>query len=267
MPGYQAVRTLAKTVLEIPIDCYDDLILGDDASTDGTAELGRALGLHVVCSPRNRGYGGNQKQIYQAALDRGADIIVMLHPDGQYDARLIPAFVDLVANGVCDLMLGNRVRSRRECLAGGMPIWKYICNRLLTIVENIVFTMNLGELHSGFRVYRRELLETIPFQHNSEDFVFDSELIAQAAFFGFRIGDAPMPVRYFEEASSINLRRSLRYGVSTIAVVAKFVLQKCRLARFRMFERTDVVYGEARTGEGLARPAPASLDLVDIGQG
>ena len=266
MPGYQAARTLVNTVAEIPAGCYDDIILGDDASTDGTAALGEALGLYVVRSPANRGYGGNQKQIYQAALDRGADIIVMLHPDGQYDARLIPAFVDLVANGVCDLMLGNRVRSRRECLAGGMPIWKYLCNRLLTIVENMVFTMNLGELHSGFRVYRRELLTAIPFHDNSEDFVFDSELIAQAAYSGFRIGDAPMPVRYFDEASSISLRRSLRYGIATMGVVAKFVLQKCRLAKFRMFDRVYVVPANAPTEESVTQVPSATPDLVDAGR-
>lgn len=252
MPGYQAALTLADTVAEIPEGCYDDLILGDDASTDDTAAIGEALGLHVVRSPANRGYGGNQKQIYQAALDRDADIIVMLHPDGQYDARLIPAFVDLVENGVCDLMLGNRVRSRRECLAGGMPFWKYVSNRMLTIFENVVFTMNLGELHSGFRVYSRDLLATIPFHDNSEDFVFDSEVIAQAAYFGFKIGDAPMPVRYFDEASSINLRRSIRYGLSTLGVVLKFVLQKCRLARFATFERSYTIPGRTRSEEPAA---------------
>lgn len=254
MPGYQAARTLASTVAEIPPGCCDDLILGDDASTDGTAELGERLGLHVVRSPANRGYGGNQKQIYQAALDRGADIVVMLHPDGQYDARLIPAFVEFVRAGTCDFLLGNRVRSRRECLDGGMPVWKYVCNRLLTILENVVFTMNLGELHSGFRVYRRELLEAVPFHRNSEDFVFDSEMIAQAAYLGFRIGDAPMPVRYFSEASSIGLRRSLRYGLATLGVVAKFVLQKLRLARFPMFDRVYVV---PSTGTD-----PADVDLA-----
>ncbi len=235
MPAYFAAKTLERTLAEIPAGCADDLILGDDASTDGTAELAERLGLFVVRSPRNRGYGGNQKQIYQAALDRGADIVVMLHPDGQYDARLIPAFVRFVATGVADMMLGCRVRTRRECLRDGMPIWKYLSNRLLTIFENVAFGQNLGEFHSGFRVYRRALLEAIPFHRNSEDFVFDSEMIAQAIHHGFKVADAPMPVRYFPEASSINFRRSLRYGVTTVWVAIKYLLQRTGLFRFRLF--------------------------------
>ena len=239
MPAYFAVKTLEATLREIPAGCADDLILGDDASTDGTAELAERIGLHVVRSPRNRGYGGNQKQIYQAALDRGADIIVMLHPDGQYDARLIPYFVGFVRDGVCDMMLGNRVRTRRECLQSGMPIWKYFSNRFLTILENVLLGQNLGEFHSGFRVYRRQVLETVRFHDNSEDFVFDSELIAQAVHHGFKVADGPMPVRYFPEASSINFRRSLRYGLSTVAVASKFLLQRTGLFRFRMFEKSE----------------------------
>lgn len=235
MPAYRAVRTLRDTLSEIPRGCYDEIILGDDASGDGTAELAEQLGLTVVRSPHNRGYGGNQKQIYQAALDRGADVVVMLHPDGQYDASLIPAFVLLVSTGVCDMMLGNRIRTRRESFRGGMPLWKYAANRFLTITENIVFGQNLGEFHSGFRVYRRQLLEKIPFHDNSEDFVFDSQLLAQAIYHGFRIGDAPMPVRYFAEASSIGLRRSLTYGLATLGVVGKFALQRLGVADFRMF--------------------------------
>ncbi len=235
MPAYFAAKTLRQTLAEIPAGCCDDLILGDDASQDGTAELAEGLGLCVVRSARNRGYGGNQKQIYQKALDRGAEIIVMLHPDGQYDARLIPHFVGFVRDGACDLMLGNRVRTRRECLQDGMPVWKYLANRLLTIFENVVFGQNLGEMHSGFRVYRRKVLETIPFHANSEDFVFDSELIAQAVYHGFKLADAPMPVRYFPEASSISFRRSLRYGLATVGVALKFLLQRLRLGRFALF--------------------------------
>ena len=235
MPAYFAGKTLERTLAEIPPGCYDDLILGDDASTDGTAELAERLGIFVVRSPKNRGYGGNQKQIYQAALDRGADIVVMLHPDGQYDARLIPHFVGFVRDGVADVMLGNRVRTRRECLKNGMPIWKYFSNRMLTIFENIVFGQNLGEMHSGFRVYRREVLLKIPFQQNNEDFVFDSEFIAQAVWHGFKIADAPMPVRYFPEASSINFRRSARYGLATVSTALKFLLQRLHLGKFRLF--------------------------------
>jgi glycosyltransferase involved in cell wall biosynthesis len=237
MPAYFAAKTLEATIAEIPEGCFHDLILGDDASTDGTAELAEKLGLHVVRSPKNRGYGGNQKQIYRAALERGADIVVMLHPDGQYDASLIPYFVGFIANGTADMMLGNRVRTRRECLRNGMPIWKYFSNRALTIFENMVFGQNLGEFHSGFRVYSRKVLETVPFERNSEDFVFDSEFIAQAVHFGFRVADAPMPVRYFPEASSISFKRSLRYGLTTVLAALKFLLQRTGLFRFRLFRR------------------------------
>ena len=235
MPAYFAAKTLERTLLEIPKGSYDDLILGDDASTDGTAELAEKLGLFVVRSPKNRGYGGNQKQIYQAALERGADIVVMLHPDGQYDARLIPHFVGFVRAGVADVMLGNRVRTRRECLKNGMPIWKYFSNRMLTIFENVLFGQNLGEMHSGFRVYSKKVLEKIPFHQNSEDFVFDSEFIAQAVWHGFKIADAPMPVRYFPEASSINFKRSLRYGLATVSTAPKFLLQRLHLWKFKLF--------------------------------
>jgi glycosyltransferase involved in cell wall biosynthesis len=239
LPAYFAAKTLEATLAEIPDRERYDLILGDDASTDGTAELAERLGLFVVRSPRNRGYGGNQKQIYRAALDRGAEIVVMLHPDGQYDASLIPSFVEFVRRGVADLMLGNRVRTRRECLRGGMPIWKYLSNRLLTIVENVALGQNLGELHSGFRVYRRQVLETVPFERNSEDFVFDSELIAQAVWFGFKLADAPMPVRYFPEASSISFGRSLRYGLATLRVIAQFLLARSGLWRAPIFRHGE----------------------------
>ncbi|MHC4898072.1 MAG: glycosyltransferase family 2 protein [Planctomycetota bacterium] len=235
MPAYQAAKTLRETLNEIPEDCYHDLVLGDDASTDGTAELAEKLGVHVIRSQQNRGYGGNQKQIYRAALERGADIIVMLHPDGQYDARLIPAFIEVVNHGVCDMLLGNRIRTRKECLKSGMPWWKYLSNRLLTITENVVFGVNLGEFHSGFRVYRRQLLEKIPFEDNSEGFVFDSQLIAQAVYHGFTLGDAPMPVRYFREASSIAFWNSVAYGLGTLWVLLRFWLQKLRLGRFKLF--------------------------------
>jgi glycosyltransferase involved in cell wall biosynthesis len=247
MPAYFAAKTLEQTLREIPAGCYDDLILGDDASTDGTAELAERLGMIVVRSPKNRGYGGNQKQIYRAALDRGAEIVVMLHPDGQYDARLIPYFIGFVRDGVADLMLGNRVRTRAECLSCGMPVWKYFSNRLLTIFENVLLGQNLGEMHSGFRVYRRAVLERIPFEKNSEDFVFDSELIAQAVWHGFKIADAPMPVRYFPEASSINFKRSLRYGFATVATALKFLLQRMRLGRFALF-----------AARGTEDPAPSA---------
>ena len=236
MPAYFAAKTLESTLREIPNEGAGyDLILGDDCSTDGTAELAESLGLHVVRSEKNRGYGGNQKQIYQAALDRGAEIVVMLHPDGQYDARLIPYFVGFLERGVADFMLGNRIRTRRECLKCGMPVWKYFANRFLTIGENVIFGQNLGEFHSGFRAYRREVLEALPFHGNSEDFVFDSELIAQAIYYGFRLADAPTPVRYFPEASSISFRRSMRYGLTTVGVALKFWFARYLGLRSKIF--------------------------------
>jgi len=226
MPAYNAEKTLRATLEDIPPGSYDDLIVGDDCSADGTFELARSLGLEVLKTPRNLGYGGNQKMLYRAALERGADIVVMLHPDNQYDARLVPFFTGFLEAGVCDVILGNRIRSRRECLKGGMPFWKYLSNRFLTIVQNLCLGQNLGEFHSGFRAYRREVLERVPFEKNSDDFAFDAQFLAQAVWFGFRVADAPMPVRYFKEASSIGLWPSVKYGFGNLKVSAMFLLAK-----------------------------------------
>jgi glycosyltransferase involved in cell wall biosynthesis len=215
------------------------VILVDDASDDTTVARARELGIHTVVHERNRGYGANQKTCYDAALELDPDVVVMLHPDYQYDPRLIPYFVGFLRANVCDVMLGSRIRTRREALDGGMPGYKYLSNRLLTVLENLVLGQNLGDFHSGFRVYTREVLETIPYHENSDDFVFDSEFLAQAVYFGFRIGDCPMPVRYFAEASSINFRRSARYGLATVATLGKFTLQRAGLGRFRLFHRRD----------------------------
>jgi glycosyltransferase involved in cell wall biosynthesis len=236
MPAYNAETTLAATVGDIPPGSVDEVILVDDGSCDRTVELARAMGLTVVVHPENRGYGGNQKTCYRHALERGADIIVMIHPDYQYDSRVIPHAVGFIELGICDVVLGSRVRSRAETLAGGMPIYKYFFNRCLTIVENVALGQNLGDFHSGFRVYRRSVLETIPFERNSDDFVFDSQFLAQAVHFGFRLGDIPVPVRYFAEASSINFRRSLRYGVATLTTLARFWLHRLRLHRSPLFQ-------------------------------
>lgn len=239
LPAYNAESTLAATIEDIPRDVVDEIILVDDRSRDRTVELARALGLTTIVHERNRGYGGNQKTCYDTALARGADVVIMLHPDYQYDGRLIPAFLNVLELGVCDVMLGSRVRTRHEALAGGMPVWKYVSNRLLTLTENILLGQNLGDFHSGFRVYTRQVLETLPYHDFSEDFVFDSQFLASAAYFGFRIGDAPMPCRYFAEASSINFRRSCTYGLATLSTVAKFNLQRLGLGRFRIFERRN----------------------------
>lgn len=209
----------------------------DDCSPDRTVEIARDLGLTTIVHEANRGYGGNQKTCYDAALARGADVVFMLHPDYQYDGRLIPAFLNVLELGVCDVMLGSRVRTRRETLAGGMPVWKYVSNRVLTLFENVALGQNLGDFHSGFRAYTREVLETLPYHRFSDDFVFDSQFLASAASFGFRIGDAPMPCRYFAEASSINFRRSAIYGLHTLWTIAQFNLQRAGLARFDIFSR------------------------------
>jgi len=226
MPAYNAELTLERTVADIPPGSVDEVILVDDCSKDRTVEVARRLGLTVIPHAKNTGYGGNQKTCYREALARGADVIVMVHPDYQYDPRLIPYFVGYLATGVCDVMLGNRVRTRAETISAGMPWWKYIANRFLTTVENVALGQNLGDFHSGFRVYTRKVLETVPWEANDDGFVFDSEFLAQAAWFGFRIGDAPVPCRYFAEASSIRLWASTVYGLKTLGVLARFWLQR-----------------------------------------
>ena len=235
MPAYNAEATLERTWRDVPRDQVAEIILVDDASRDRTVEVARRLGLTVIRHAENRGYGANQKTCYRAALERGADIVAMIHPDYQYDARLLPLLVGFIDLGICDVVLGSRVRSRAEALGGGMPLWKYLANRGLTIVENMVLGQNLGDFHSGFRVYTRQVLETIPCEVNSDDFVFDSEFLAQAAHFGFRIGDAPVPARYFPEASSIDFRRSLVYGLGTLRVLLQFLAQRAGLIRSPLF--------------------------------
>jgi len=236
MPAYNAARTLERTVADIPPGTIDLIILVDDCSRDDTVPLAESLGLHVIRHSVNTGYGGNQKTCYHAALDAGADIVVMIHPDYQYDSRLVPYLTGLLRDGVCDVVCGNRIRTRREALAGGMPMYKYIANRFLTVVENLLMGQNLGEWHSGMRAYTRRVLETIPWERNSNDFVFDCQFLVQAAAFGFRLGDIPVPARYFEEASSINFRRSLRYGVTSLLVIAQYYLHALNVKRSPLFE-------------------------------
>jgi glycosyltransferase involved in cell wall biosynthesis len=237
LPAYNAERTLAATLADFPPGCVDDILLVDDGSSDNTVTLAREIGLTVIAHPENRGYGGNQKTCYRYALEHGADVVVMIHPDYQYDARVIPHAVGLIELGICDVVLGSRVRSRQEALRCGMPWWKYFSNRGLTFVENVALGQNLGDFHSGFRVYRRSVLETIPFERNSDDFVFDTQFLAQAVHFGFRLGDVPVPVRYFDEASSINFRRSAVYGVRTLATMARFWLHRLRIWRSPLFRK------------------------------
>jgi glycosyltransferase involved in cell wall biosynthesis len=235
MPAYNAALTLEATLADIDRSVVDEIILVDDCSTDGTAELARSLGIITIEHQDNTGYGGNQKTCYAEALKRGADIVVMIHPDYQYDARVLPAIVQFLRLGICDVVLGSRVRSRAEALSSGMPTWKYIANRCLTITENIVLGQNVSDFHTGMRAYTRDVLETVPFMHNSDDFVFDSQFLAQAVHFGFRIGDIPVPCRYFEEASSINFSRSARYGLLTLATLVRFVLARTGLSNSPLF--------------------------------
>lgn len=236
LPAYNAEKTLAATVGDIPPGSVDEILLVDDGSTDRTVEIARSMGLTVIVHPENRGYGGNQKTCYRYALDTGADVIVMIHPDYQYDARTIPHAVGFIELGICDVVLGNRIRSRSEAVGCGMPWWKYMSNRGLTIIENMALGQNLGEFHSGFRVYRSDVLKTIPFETNSDDFVFDTQFLVQAVHFGFRLADVPVPVRYFDEASQINFRRSTKYGLETLKAVAQFWLHRLGLWRNRLFQ-------------------------------
>ncbi|MFA5113054.1 MAG: glycosyltransferase family 2 protein [Candidatus Margulisiibacteriota bacterium] len=222
MPAYNAEKTLAKTVNDIPRGSVAEIILGDDCSRDRTVEIGRSLGLTVMRTPRNLGYGGNQKMLYRAALDHGADVIVMVHPDWQYDATKLPAMVEPIAAGRFDMMMGSRILSGAET----MPWYKFVSNRFLTWVENLVFRLGLSEYHTGFRAFSRRALEAIPFERNSNDFVFDSEVLAEIAANGLRAGEIAVPCRYFPEASEINFRRSTVYGLQTLLVCAKYLLAK-----------------------------------------
>jgi glycosyltransferase involved in cell wall biosynthesis len=255
MPAYNAERTLASTLADVPAGSVDEVILVDDGSKDRTVEVAQEMGLTVIAHPENRGYGGNQKTCYREALARGADVVVMIHPDYQYDSRVIPHAVGIIELGICDVVLGSRIRSREEALRGGMPVWKYVSNRLLTSVENIALGQNLGDFHSGFRVYRRQVLERIPFEGNSDDFVFDTQFLVQAVQFGFRLGDIPVPVRYFDEASSINFRRSLTYGLSTLGVLGLYWLNRLGLRRSPLFQPRAAVAAPAESG-GRDGPAP-----------
>jgi glycosyltransferase involved in cell wall biosynthesis len=234
MPAYNAEKTLERTLDDIPREWVDDIILVDDASRDGTVELARKLGLRVFVHKKNRGYGGNQKTCYTEALKLGADIIVMIHPDHQYDPRTIPQLVTPLLKGECDAMFGSRMLGGRP-LEGGMPKWKYLANIYLTALENATFYMYLTEYHSGLRAYSRRYLEMVNFMANSDDFVFDSEIIAQGVIHGLRILEIPIETRYFQEASQVGFWRSSLYGLSILKMLVKFKLHKKGLVRYKMF--------------------------------
>ncbi|MBV8345342.1 MAG: glycosyltransferase family 2 protein [Candidatus Eremiobacteraeota bacterium] len=235
MPAYNAARTLRRTYEELPRQVVDAVVVVDDASDDGTASLARELGAIVVAHERNLGYGGNQKTCYRAALQLGAGVVVMIHPDYQYSPRLVTALAAMVAYGEYDVALGSRVLCG-GARAGGMPLYKYVANRALTWLENLLVGARLSEYHTGLRAYARSVLEALPLAANSDDFVFDNQILAQAIYFGWRIGEISCPTRYFPEASSIGFARSVSYGLSVLATALAFRLQRWRIARFAIFD-------------------------------
>lgn len=234
MPAYNAAKTLLATYEDLPHDIVDEVILVDDASTDRTAELARELGIEAIVHRRNLGYGGNQKTCYRTALSRGADVVVMVHPDYQYTPRLVTPMASMVASGTYDVVLGSRILTG-GALSGGMPRYKYVSNRLLTLVQNILTGAKLSEYHTGFRAFSRRVLTELPLDENSDDFLFDNQMLAQALFFGFSIGELSCPTRYFEDASSIGFSRSVTYGVGVLATSVVFRLQKWGLLNSRVF--------------------------------
>jgi glycosyltransferase involved in cell wall biosynthesis len=236
MPAYNSEKTLERTYREIPMDLVDEVILVDDGSEDETVEKARQLGIHqVIRHPRNRGYGGNQKTCYTVALEAGADIVVMVHPDYQYSPKLIPSMCYLIANDVFPVVLGSRILGK-GALAGGMPLYKYAANRFLTLVQNLLLDQKLSEYHTGYRAFSKEILTTMPLLEGSDDFVFDNQMLAQICLSGATIGEITCPTKYFQGASSINFKRSLVYGLGVLSTSLKGYLQRKRLRSFRVFD-------------------------------
>jgi len=236
LPAYNAAKTPQKTFEEIPFDIVDDVILTDDFSNDETIAIAKKIGIqHIISHDKNKGYGANQKSCYKKAIELKADIIVMLHPDYQYTPKLIPAMCTLVANDLYDVVLGSRILSK-GALKGGMPFYKYVSNRILTLVQNILMNQKLSEYHTGYRCFDVSILNKIAFENNSDDFVFDNEILAQCCFLKARIGEISCPAKYFEEASSINFNRSVRYGFGVLRVSISYFLQRTRLFKFSLFK-------------------------------
>jgi len=234
MPAYNAELTLKKTYDEIPHDIVDDIILTDDASQDRTAEVSQKLNIRTTIHSENKGYGGNQKTCYQEALNIGSDIVIMLHPDYQYTPKLITAMASTIAYGVFDAMIGSRILGNKA-LEGGMPLYKYVSNRFLTTAENLLIQQKLSEYHSGYRAFSAEVLESIPLLENSDDFVFDNEMLLQIMYFGFSVGEVSCPAKYFKEASSIGLSRSVIYGLGVLSTAMKYFLSKRGSKRYVIF--------------------------------
>lgn len=259
LPAYNAATTLEKTITEVSSGIVDEFVLVDDRSKDETVEVARRLNIPYIVHPKNRGYGGNQKTCYTEALRRGADIVVMLHPDYQYSPKLIGAISWMVASEEFDAVLGSRILGTTGALQGGMPYYKYVANRFLTATENVLLGIKLSEYHTGYRAFSRKLLETLPLEENSDDFVFDNQMLAQAAYFGFRIGEISCPTKYFPEASSINFRRSVIYGLGVLATAWDFRVHKWGLAKSPRYSESG-----RRLGNGVDPTPPASIgDFIE----
>ena len=238
LPAYNASKTLRRTFEEIPHDIVDDVLLTDDASSDDTLEIARSLGIYTLRHDRNRGYGGNQKTCYAAALARGADIVVMLHPDYQYTPRLVPAMASMIASEHFDVVLGSRMLGK-SALAGGMPLYKYVANCGLTFVQNALLGHKLSEYHTGYRAWSRTVLQNLPLHRCSDDFVFDNQMLVQAVHYGFRIGEISCPARYFPEASSISFARSVRYGLGVLRTSVEFRLHRASLMKSALLSEDE----------------------------
>ena len=237
LPAYNAALTLERTYNEIPFDFVDDVVLCDDASRDNTSDLARKIGIqHVIKHEQNKGYGGNQKSLYNKALELGGDIVIMLHPDYQYTPKLIPAMVNIIGDELYPVVLGSRILGK-GALRGGMPLYKYIANRVLTLVQNLLVNYKLSEYHTGYRAFNREVLTAINFNQNSDDFIFDNEMLSQIIYAGFEIAEVTCPTKYFEEASSINFTRSTKYGLGVLRVSLVHFLQRMGLARSPMYQK------------------------------
>ena len=238
MPAYNAEKTVEMTYNDIPFGIVDDVILVDDASRDRTSEIARKLGIHTIVHTENMGYGGNQKTCYRTAMGLGADIVIMVHPDYQYTPKLIPAMASMIAYGEFDAVLASRILGI-GALRGGMPLYKYIANRFLTLFENLLLGHKLSEYHTGYRAFSREVLERLPLEENSNDFVFDNQMLAQIIWFGYHIGELTCPTKYFEDASSINFRRSVTYGLGVLATSLKFLLQRWGIMHSPLFREKE----------------------------
>lgn len=236
LPAYNAAKTLEMTYKEIPFEIVDHVILVDDKSKDDTVKVARQLGIqHIVVHEQNKGYGGNQKSCYNKALEIGSDIVVMLHPDYQYTPKLIQSICYLIANDVYHVVFGSRILGK-GALKGGMPIYKYVANRFLTLFQNILMNQKLSEYHTGYRAFSKEVLQRIKYEANSDDFVFDNQMIAQIFYAGFEIAEITCPTKYFDDASSINLKRSLIYGIGVLKTSLSYFLQKTKLSKFKIYE-------------------------------